>query len=64
MTEDLEQVKKELENQTRHAEERLNQLKYLQADFDNFRKWSEKEKDIDHRTGKRETDQRSPCDPR
>ncbi len=44
MTDDQEQVKKELENQTRLAEERLNRLKYLQADFDNFRKWSEKEK--------------------
>lgn len=44
MTDDQEQVKKELEIQTRLAEERLNRLKYLQADFDNFRKWSEKEK--------------------
>ena len=44
MTEDLEQVKKDLEDQTRLADERLNHLKYLQADFDNFRKWSEKEK--------------------
>jgi molecular chaperone GrpE len=44
MTEDLEQVKKDLENQTRLAEDRLNRLKYLQADFDNYRKWSEKEK--------------------
>ena len=44
MTEDLEQLKKDLEEQTRLAEERLNRLKYLQADFDNYRKWSEKEK--------------------
>jgi molecular chaperone GrpE len=44
MTEDLEELKRELENQTRIAEDRLNRLKYLQADFDNFRKWSEKEK--------------------
>jgi molecular chaperone GrpE len=44
MTEDLEQVKKDLENQTRLAEDRLDRLKYLQADFDNYRKWSEKEK--------------------
>jgi molecular chaperone GrpE len=44
MTDDLEQAKKDLENQTRLAEERLNRLKYLQADFDNYRKWSEKEK--------------------
>jgi len=44
MTEDLEQLKKDLEIQLKLAEDRLNQLKYLQADFDNFRKWSEKEK--------------------
>jgi molecular chaperone GrpE len=44
MTDELEQVKKDLENQTRLAEDRLNRLKYLQADFDNYRKWSEKEK--------------------
>jgi molecular chaperone GrpE len=44
MTEDLEQVKKDLENQARLAEDRLYQIKYLQADFDNYRKWSEKEK--------------------
>jgi molecular chaperone GrpE len=44
MTEDLESLKRALENQTRLAEDRLDQLKYLQADFDNFRKWSEKEK--------------------
>jgi len=43
--EELEQLKKELEKQTREAEERLTQLKYLQADFDNYRKWSEKEKE-------------------
>ena len=42
----IEQLKKELEEQTRQAEERLNQLKYLQADFDNFRKWSAKERDV------------------
>ena len=44
MTDDLEQLKKDLEEQTRLAEERLNRLKYLQADVDNYRKWSEKEK--------------------
>lgn len=44
MTEDLDQLKKELDDQTSLAEERLNRLKYLQADFDNYRKWSEKEK--------------------
>lgn len=46
MTEDLERVKKDLEDQTRLAEERLNRLKYLQSDFDNYRKWSEKEKGV------------------
>ena len=44
MSEDLEQLKEDLEKQVKLAEDRLNQLKYLQADFDNFRKWSEKEK--------------------
>jgi molecular chaperone GrpE len=44
MTDDLERVKKDLEDQARIAEDRLNQLKYLQADFDNYRKWSEKDK--------------------
>lgn len=44
--EDIEKLKKELEEQTRQAEERLDQLKYLQADFDNFRKWYIKEKDV------------------
>jgi molecular chaperone GrpE len=43
--EDPEQLKKDLEKQTSLAEERLDQLKYLQADFDNFRKWNAKEKD-------------------
>ncbi len=41
----VEQLQKALEEQTRLAEERLNQLKYLQADFDNFRKWNSKEKE-------------------
>ena len=45
MAEEIEQLKKELEEQTRLAEERLEQLKYLRADFDNFRKWSAKEKE-------------------
>jgi len=44
--EDIEKLKKELDEQTRQAEERLDQLKYLQADFDNFRKWYEKEKEL------------------
>lgn len=50
----IEQLKKELEEQTRQAEERLNQLKYLQADFDNFRRWNAKEKeDITSRANER-----------
>jgi len=44
LSEDLEQLKKELDEQTLLAEERLDRLKYLQAEFDNFRKWSEKDK--------------------
>ena len=43
-TGETEQLKKEIAEQTKLAEERLEQLKYLQAEFDNFRKWSEKEK--------------------
>jgi len=43
--EEIEQLKNELKEQTRLAEERLNKLKYLQADFDNFRRWSAKEKE-------------------
>lgn len=43
--EDSVQLKLELEERTRQAEERLDQLKYLQADFDNFRKWNAKEKE-------------------
>lgn len=41
----IEQLKKDLGEQTHLAEERLNQLKYLQADFDNFRKRNAKEKE-------------------
>ncbi|PWR73717.1 nucleotide exchange factor GrpE [Methanospirillum lacunae] len=44
MVEDLEQITKDLERHVKLAEDRLNQLKYLQADFENYRKWSEKEK--------------------
>jgi molecular chaperone GrpE len=44
--ETIEELKKELEEQTRQAAERLDQLKYLQADFDNFRKWYAKEKEV------------------
>ena len=45
MSEELDRVKKDLEIQARLAEDRLNRLNYLQADFDNYRKWSEKEKE-------------------
>jgi len=41
---EIAQLKKDLEEQTRLAEERLNQLRYLQSDFDNYRKWSDREK--------------------
>jgi molecular chaperone GrpE len=44
LTEEIEQLKSELDAKTLLAEERLNRLKYLQSDFDNYRKWSEKEK--------------------
>ncbi|MDE4908815.1 nucleotide exchange factor GrpE [Methanogenium marinum] len=44
LAEETLQLEKELAEMTTLAEERLNQLKYLQAEFDNFRKWSEKEK--------------------
>ncbi len=37
-------LKKELEEKTKLAEDRLNQLRYLQADFDNYRKNFDKEK--------------------
>jgi molecular chaperone GrpE len=44
-TEETDQLKKELDEQIVLAEDRLNRLKYLQADFDNYRKWSQKEKE-------------------
>lgn len=44
LTEEIERLKTELDETTILAEERLNRLKYLQSDFDNYRKWSEKEK--------------------
>ncbi|MDD1679758.1 MAG: nucleotide exchange factor GrpE [Methanomicrobiales archaeon] len=46
LTEQVEQLKTELVKQTHSAEEHLNELKYLQAEFDNYRKWSEKEKEL------------------
>ncbi len=44
LTEEIERLKTELGEKTLLAEERLDHLKYLQSDFDNYRKWSEKEK--------------------
>jgi len=44
LTEEIERLKTELDEKTLLAEERLNRLKYLQSDFDNYRRWSEKEK--------------------
>ncbi|MEM7826850.1 MAG: nucleotide exchange factor GrpE [Candidatus Aenigmatarchaeota archaeon] len=41
----IENLQKDLEEKTRLAEESLNQIKYLQADFDNYRKSLEKEKE-------------------
>lgn len=46
MMDDIEQLKKELKKQTRQAEERRNKVKYLQADFDNSRRWYAREKDL------------------
>jgi len=43
---EIGQLKKELEEKSQLAEDRINQLRYLQADFENFRKWSAKEKEI------------------
>lgn len=45
LKEKIENLQRELEGKTKLAEERLNQLKYLQADFDNYRKNFEKEKE-------------------
>jgi Molecular chaperone GrpE (heat shock protein) len=46
LMEQFEQQKTELVKQTHLAEERLNDLNYLQTEFDNYRKWSEKEKEF------------------
>lgn len=42
--EDLESLKKALEEEKKKADDYLNRLKYLQADFENYRKRMEKEK--------------------
>ena len=44
LRERLDSLAQELEEKNRLADERLTQLKYLQADFDNYRKQFEKEK--------------------
>ena len=41
----IDELKKQLEEANFLAEERLNHLKYLQADFDNYRKKFDKEKE-------------------
>ncbi|MEK6936695.1 MAG: nucleotide exchange factor GrpE [Nanoarchaeota archaeon] len=45
MSEKTTETKSELNEKSKLAEDRLNQLKYLQADFDNYRKKFEKEKE-------------------
>ncbi len=44
LKEDIKRLRSDLKEKARLAEERLNQLKYLQADFDNYRKRFDKEK--------------------
>jgi molecular chaperone GrpE len=43
--ENIDALRKELEEKGKLAEDRLNQLKYLQADFDNYRKNFERERE-------------------
>ena len=43
--EEIEALKNGLNEKTKLSEDRLNQLKYLQADFDNYRKKFDKEKE-------------------
>jgi len=42
LQEEIRNLREEIEEKTKLAEERLNQLRYLQADFDNYRKTMEK----------------------
>ena len=42
-TSDTEQLVRELDEEKMHSEEYLNRLKYMQADFDNFRKRVERQ---------------------
>ncbi|KUO40230.1 MAG: molecular chaperone GrpE [Candidatus Hadarchaeum yellowstonense] len=46
LQERLVELQREMEEKTRLAEERLNQLKYLQADFENYRKSLDREKEM------------------
>ncbi len=41
---EINKLKKELEEKTKLADERLNQIKYLQADFENYKKSLDKQK--------------------
>ncbi|MBA7519410.1 Protein GrpE [subsurface metagenome] len=43
---EVETLKKELEEETRLAEEYLSQLKYLQADFENYKKMVAREREM------------------
>jgi molecular chaperone GrpE len=45
LQENIDALRKELEKKDKLAEDRLNQLKYLQADFDNYRKNFERERE-------------------
>lgn len=42
---EIDELKKQLEESNKLAKERFNQVKYLQADFDNYRKKFDKEKE-------------------
>jgi molecular chaperone GrpE len=44
LMEELETLKKELEKKDKQIQEQETKLKYLQAEFDNYRKYFEKEK--------------------
>jgi len=43
---EIESLKKELEEKTRLAEDYLSQLKYLQADFENYKKMVAREREV------------------
>jgi len=43
---EMESLKKELEEKTRLAEDYLSQLKYLQADFENYKKMVAREREM------------------